>query len=158
MDRTFPKHFHFGKGQRGRDDLEIVLKVVALKYKGILGYVQGMNFLVATLLYHSSPPVALTLITALLEQYELCNVFKDNLEGLHEHNEIVSKLIESQLGVLHAHFTVVGVSTEMFTTSWILDLFSHIIPLSEYGQFFDFFFGFSWRFFYKLVIQLLSEA
>lgn len=47
-----------------------VLEVVALKYTDI-GYVQGMNYLVAALLYHSSPSVTLGLMTHLLEDVQL---------------------------------------------------------------------------------------
>lgn len=46
----------------------------------------------------------------------------------------------------------------MFTTSWILDLFSHIIPLDEFGEFLDHFFPQKWSFFYKVVIELLNQC
>ena len=113
---------------------------MALKYQGILGYVQGMNFIVANFLYHASPEISLVLCTALIEHYQLCDVLKDNLEGLHAHNRDLGRIVAVNLPALHKHMTALGVRVEMFTTSWVIGLFSHIIPLSDYGVFLDHFF------------------
>jgi hypothetical protein len=68
IDRTMSDHPHFGKNGKGQDDLRQILRVIVLMNTGI-GYVQGMNFLVVALLYHSSPEVTLFLITVLFEDY-----------------------------------------------------------------------------------------
>ncbi len=155
LDRTFPQNFFFGKGQEGREQLKELLQILALKYQGILGYVQGMNFLVANFLYHASPEVSLVLCTALIEHYQLCDVLKDNLEGLHARNRELDQIIQINLPALHKHITSLGVKTEMFTTSWVIGLFSHIIELEDYGIFLDHFFLHRWTYFYKLVIHIL---
>ena len=129
IDRTFNEHKYFGVDCKGRETLRDLLYVLTLKYQHILGYVQGMNFLVAGFLYHSWPEVALVLATSLIENYQLCDVYWGNLEGLHDHNLVVDKIISEQKSRLYQHFIKCGVKCEMFTTSWILDLFAHLIPL-----------------------------
>lgn len=52
-----------------------------------------MNFIVASLLFHSGPEVAYQLTAYLIEDCELCDVLKDDLAGLHDHNTILEKLI-----------------------------------------------------------------
>jgi hypothetical protein len=52
-----------------------------------------MNFVVANLLYHSCPEISLILIEALMEDYELCSVYEEELSGLHYHNRVISELI-----------------------------------------------------------------
>lgn len=58
--------------------------MLALKYTGRIGYVQGMNFVVATFLYHACPEISLILFASLMEEYELCSVYQDELKGLDE--------------------------------------------------------------------------
>mmetsp|Transcript_23013 Transcript_23013/g.20448 ORF Transcript_23013/g.20448 Transcript_23013/m.20448 type:complete len:116 (-) Transcript_23013:425-772(-) len=70
IDRTLTDHEYFGNGKEGQEILREILKILALKYTDI-GYVQGMNFLVVSLLYHCSAEVTLFLITVLFEDYEL---------------------------------------------------------------------------------------
>lgn len=51
LKRTFAKSKTFGENTEGQMQLRNVLEVLALKYTGI-GYVQGMNYVVASILYH----------------------------------------------------------------------------------------------------------
>jgi hypothetical protein len=53
----------------------------------------------------------------------------------------------------------------MFTTEWVLDLFSHTIPLNYYGKFLDNFFydgsinpriNKGWDYFYQVILTILS--
>ena len=99
-----------------------------------------MNFVVANFLYHACPEIALILTESLMEDYELCSVYEDTLQGLHQHNQVLSELISKLKPSLFTHMTTAGILTPMFTTAWVLDLFSHIIPLDEYSNFLDNFF------------------
>ena len=49
LDRTFPQMKYFFKDAPGFNQLERVLTSISIYYKK-LGYVQGMNFIVATIL------------------------------------------------------------------------------------------------------------
>jgi hypothetical protein len=51
LNRTFINTKAFGTDTEGRKQLMDVLEVVSLKYTAI-GYVQGMNYVVAGILYH----------------------------------------------------------------------------------------------------------
>ena len=59
-----------------------MLEILVVKYAG-LGYVQGMNFICATLLFHAEPEIALVMATYLYEDCELCDVYNEDLVGLH---------------------------------------------------------------------------
>lgn len=155
LDRTFINSKEFGKDTEGRKQLMNVLEVVALKYTGI-GYVQGMNFLVAAFLYHCSPPVALGIMSHLLENLQLCDIYAENLIGVHYHNEQLSRLTEKHLPELYGHMKQYDINLEIFTTQWIIDLFSHIISLQDYRLFLDSFLEQKWNFFYRLVLTILD--
>ena len=258
INRTFNKSSTFGEGTEGQTQLKNVLEVIAFKYTGI-GYVQGMNFLVAALLYHSSPYVTLGLMSHLLENLQFCDIsvrfnnieiiiqfwnnekghsnvhllyctlnshlpgsnllliisqfikfkainiiffkfsfistfitqaivlkspiieegiwmfiliisklnnylniiksdwYAENLVGVHYHNKKLWELTAQYLPELSLHLKNYDVNIEVFTTQWIIDLFSHIIPLNEYYLLFDSFFKYEWSFIYRLVLTVLSQ-
>lgn len=155
LNRTFVNSAIFGKDSEGRKHLMNVLEVVALKYTGI-GYVQGMNFVVAAFLYHWSPAVTLGLMSYLLENLQLWDVYAENLVGVHYHNQRLTKLLEKHLPNLDKHLKEYDVNLEIFSTQWIIDLFSHIIPLKDYWLFLDSFLKQKWDFFYRLVLTVLE--
>lgn len=45
------------------------------KYDPKVGYVQGMNFIVGALLYHSSEAIAFWLFVSLVEDHEMKEIF-----------------------------------------------------------------------------------
>jgi hypothetical protein len=54
-------------------------------YDPQLGYTQGMNLLVGSLLMHCEENVAFWLFVALIEDYEMRDVFTDSLGGVQRH-------------------------------------------------------------------------
>ena len=165
IDRTLTDHQYFGSGKEGQEILRQILKILALKYTDI-GYVQGMNFLVVSLLYHWSAEVTLFLITVLFEDYELWDVYRIDVSGLHERNQKIKNIITINLPDLAQNFAEIGLEPQMFTTEWILDLFSHIIPLNYYGKFLDTFISdgtnrgqkYGWDYFYAVIIWILAST
>lgn len=156
LDRTFVESKSFGKDTEGRKQLMNTLEVLALKYPDI-GYVQGMNFLVAAILNHSSPPVALGIMIYLMDNLKMYYIYGEGLKGVSFHNELLSKHVEMQLPELSQHLKLHEINLEVFFTQWILDLFSHIIPLSEYWSFLHNIMKHKWDFFYRLVLTMLEK-
>ena len=54
LDRTYNEHKYFGENGKGKQQLQELLQILTMKYSWI-GYVQGMNYLCAAVLYHSQP-------------------------------------------------------------------------------------------------------
>lgn len=51
-----------------------------------IDYVQGMNFIVASLLYHSNEVMAFWLFASLIEDCELRDIYMTGLPGLFKHS------------------------------------------------------------------------
>jgi len=112
-----------------------------------------MNFIGAALLFHCHPKVAMIIISYLYEDCEMCDIFKEKLSGLHEQNRIIKNIIAYKCSDIYKHMVnQFDVSLELITTEWVLDLFSHLIPLSSYKFFLENFIKQKWKFFYKLII------
>ena len=74
------------------------------KYDNTIGYVQGMNFIVGSLLMHCSEEVAFWLFVALIEDYEMRDIYMPGLPGLYKHIAIMEYLMERFLPTLYHHF------------------------------------------------------
>ena len=61
------------------------------RYDQSIGYVQGMNFIVASLLYHCSEEIAFWIFVTLIEDYELRDIYETNLPGLYKHSHVIIK-------------------------------------------------------------------
>jgi hypothetical protein len=156
LNRTFINTKAFGTDTEGRKQLMDVLEVVSLKYTAI-GYVQGMNYVVAGILYHWSPAVALGIMSYLIETLQLWDVYAENLVGVHYHNRSLTNLVEKHLPDLYKHLCEHDVNLEIFFTQWIIDLFSHIISFEDYWLFLDNFMVHKWNFFYRLILIILND-
>ena len=93
VTRTFPKVAYFSKNSNGVRVLKRILISYAIHVRPI-GYTQGMNFVCATLLYHSTEYVAFHLFNVVMEKY-LCEIYSENLVGLITESHKISRAILS---------------------------------------------------------------
>jgi len=157
MNRTYLNHTFFGINRPGRAQLRALCEVIATKYTGI-GYVQGINFLAAAILYHCDPHVALYFTSYLFEDCELCDVYREDMSGLHSHNKVIKNVIRMKCPEVYSHLvTQFDVEIECITTPWIIDLFSSLIPLDLYKFFLEKFVQDRWTFVYKLIASIFKE-
>jgi hypothetical protein len=140
----------------GQGALRRVLTTFA-KYDPQLGYVQGMNFIVGALLWHSSEADCFWLFVTLMEDYELRDNYLPNLPGLSKHSQIIDILTLQKLPRLYFHFAKYEVVVQMFATDWCFSLFGSIIPVTELVDLVDKFFQQGWMIFYKLVLVILRR-
>ncbi|CAI2382634.1 unnamed protein product [Moneuplotes crassus] len=157
INRTYPNQDFFKKDTEGYMMLESLLTSYC-KYDRSIGYVQGMNFIMGSLLYHCPDPhVAFWLFVTLMEQYQLCDNFKGDLKGIEKHCGAIKIIIANELPKLNGHFDKNEITIEMFATDWIFGVFSHVIHLDFMGAFYDNFLKERWYFFYKMVVIFLKD-
>ena len=93
ISRTVKNEEYFEPSQDGYNKFIEVLKGFIL-YDQKWGYVQGMNFIIAALVYHSSSVVAFWLFTALIENYQLRMNYIHGLEGYHTRSQEIAELMK----------------------------------------------------------------
>ena len=73
-------------------------------YDKSVDYVQGMNFIVGALLWHCSETMAFWLFVALIEDYEMRDVYLPGLPGMFKHNQLIEFVSMEHLKKLYSHF------------------------------------------------------
>lgn len=122
------------------------------KYENTVGYVQGMNFIVGSLLFHCSEEVTFWLFVSLIEDFQLRDIFQPQLPGLYKHSKILEHLLKKHLPEVFDHLQENNIRVEMYASDWIFALYTNVIPNSHIGDFLDCFFEEGWCFFYKFTL------
>ena len=102
LTRTFPEFEFFRDSGRGTSKLRRVLTAFA-NYDSSVDYVQGMNFIVASLLFHCNEVISFWLFVSLIEDYELRDIYLPGLPGLYKHSQIIEILVMENLRDLYSH-------------------------------------------------------
>jgi hypothetical protein len=152
--RTLPDEPYFEGHRPGCHALRNVLSAF-VKYDPLMGYVQGMNFITASLLWHSSEEDAFWLFVMLMEDYSLRENFLPNLPGLSTHCQVIELLTYRHLTPLYMVLEDCHVPFELFASEWCYSLFANIVPPQEMAVLLDKFFAHGWPFFYRLVLVIL---
>lgn len=102
VPRTFSHKVFFSEGEDGPPKLERVLKALST-FDPQLGYVQGMNYLAASFLFHCEEHIAFWNVVALYEKLEFRDIYLPGFPGLSKHIQVFEFLLYSHLPFLSVH-------------------------------------------------------
>jgi Rab-GTPase-TBC domain len=152
LDRTFPYIKYFD--DKRKLALRRILVCISL-YEPLVGYVQGMNFLVGAILWHTSEYKTFWLMTSLLQKHDLRKNYLPGLPGLSKHAQILEVLLFEQYPSLYCYLSEHRADVSVYITEWCFTLFAKVIPIDKMGQVLHGFFINSWYFFYKIVLAII---
>lgn len=102
VERTFQTNAYFRDREVQRALGRLLLAYA--HYEPQIGYVQGMNFIAAALLYHAGEVVGFWLFISLIEALNMKEIFRQGLPGVHFHDEELSSLGKKTLPEIFSHF------------------------------------------------------
>ena len=152
ITRTYPSRITFNHKEKILKKLENVLKAFSA-YDNKIKYCQGMNFIVAFLLYHSEEYVSFWLFVSLIEEYDLRSAYMEDFPGLKLHVNRVETILKNEYNTYWEKFQEIGVKIEIIMVNWLFSLFSSLIPLELQMDFYKGFFSQGWTFFYQMCIS-----
>ena len=91
------------------------------------GYTQGMNYVAATLLLHRSEEEAFDWLCRIVDLYP--GLYAGNLWGTRVETRAIDALLAQT--AVGKHMADLGVSSQLFTTAWILPLFCSVMHPSD---------------------------
>ncbi|KAL4803651.1 rab-GTPase-TBC domain-containing protein [Aspergillus unguis] len=130
---SYSKYF---VSQGNQDALFGLCKAYALYDEGV-GYAQGMNFIVMPLLFNMDEAEAFTLMTRLMNQYGLREMFIQDMPGLHRCLYVFERVLEDLEPALYCHLRRRGVNPQLYATQWFLTLFAYRFPLQLVLRIYD---------------------
>lgn len=127
--RTFPTNVFFAGDGPGVGKLRNVL--VAYSWRNpVIGYCQGMNNLVATLLLvYPSEEQVFWILCSLIERILPGDYYTEHLLVCRADQRVLEELVKRDLPTLAAHFEELGVELPAVTFSWFLSLFTDAVPV-----------------------------
>ncbi|GBC03589.1 hypothetical protein RclHR1_00520041 [Rhizophagus clarus] len=137
LARTFPGVELFKEENgHGQTMLWNILKAYSL-YDPLVGYCQGLGFLVGPLLMNMPETQAFCVFVRLMETYDMRTMFTLNMEGLQQRLYQFSCLLSQILPNLHSHFHLHGIQSAMYASQWFLSLFAYTYPLPLVFRIYD---------------------
>lgn len=154
ITRTYPSRITFNHKEKILKKLENVLRAFSA-YDNKIKYCQGMNFIVAFLLYHCEEYIAFWLFVSILEEYDLRNTYMEDFPGLKLHVKRLELILQNEYQSIWDNFQQLGVKIDIIMVNWIFSLFSSLIPLELQMDFYKGFFSQGWLFFYQICISCI---
>ena len=155
VPRTFSEYNLFNYHFMFRKVFRVLM--VFIEYNNGIDYWQGMNSIIASLCIHVEESIAFWLFVDMLETYNLDDLFRLELNGVHEWINQIKLIVITKYKNVFDHLCILGVGFEMFAVSWIVSMFSSVMPLHLTSIFWNKFFEKGWESFYKLVFLIFKE-
>ena len=157
LGRTFPNHVLF----RDQDGIgQTKLRNILHAYACIdpeVGYVQGMGFLVGTLLTQMEEEESFWAFHAMMngERYRLRDMYRPGFPMLQMFFFQLKKLLADQLPKVFQHFEVLGVDPSFFASQWFLTLFVYHFQFRALLRIWDIFLCEGWKEIFRVAICLM---
>ena len=157
IKRTFSKEGYFNsKSEKGFKKLERLLVSIS-RYKKI-GYVQGMNFIAASFLWHcEDEEIAYFIIIKIFEIIEAEKCYTSNLSGIIDHCKHFWSFLKRDDNTLVCNLEDKGILPEMILPEWFITLGSNIVPLQYHVFVFKGIIYNGWDYFYDLLKRVLKQ-
>ena len=155
IDRTYYTDFFLKEG--GKEMLKNVLEYMC-GVPGNVGYCQGMNFIVGSMLsLFRKEETALYIFSNLIQKYDLTNLFAYNTPDygirVFQLNYYVRKYIPS----IYHHFKNNNLSFDMIYSRWLLTLFANYLEINRLDFPWSCIFSDGWKGIIKICLILLYE-
>lgn len=155
IPRTVPGSQYFSSGE-GSVVLKRVLMACA-KYNSSVGYIQGMNFVGAALLWHSGEIEAFYMLLSIMDDYKARDNYLEGLPGVLRHIHILEYCLLEENDSCYQLLNELSVSLSLLCSDWVMTLFCNMIPIEETHEIFELFFDEGWTGFYKLTLAILNR-
>jgi len=129
LPRTFPEFKLFRNPES--DAYNQILKVLETSayFQPVIGYVQGMSYVAATLLLFMNHYDAFVCFTNLMNTPFMMSVTRVELAHLAKHSQLFQIIFAQYAPELCEHFNNLNITTEHFLLDWWLTLFSKSVSI-----------------------------
>ncbi|GAA5807657.1 hypothetical protein MFLAVUS_001027 [Mucor flavus] len=157
LARTFPGHIYFKESDgQGQEGLYNVVRAFSL-YDDVVGYCQGLAFIVGPLLLNMPDEDAFCVLTQLMNKYGLRGHFTPEMDGLQLRLYQFDELVKEHLPHVSRHLNEQGINSTMYASQWFMTLFAYKFPLNLVFRIYDVIFTEGIGSIFKFAIALLKK-
>ncbi|KAG7200327.1 hypothetical protein KM043_017789 [Ampulex compressa] len=138
VSRTFPTLCVFQEGGPLSISLQGILAAYAI-YRPDVGYVQGMSFVGAVLSLNMEPPDAFACFANLLNHPCHRAAFTLDQKRMNIYYKVYSSALAHKLPKVFSHFTVAGLSPDLYLLDWLYTIYAKAMPLDVASRIWDVF-------------------
>ena len=156
IKRTFSaqNYFNDSENRKGYMRLQRLLQAISC-YKDI-GYVQGMNYIAASLLWHCEEDISYYIMMSLYESLEAYKNYTDNLSGIQCHvDEFYSQYLKYNCNEIYENLEEKDIIPQMLFPEWFVTLGTSIIPLRHHALIFYNLIKHGWYYLYNILQNYL---
>lgn len=120
-----------------------------------IGYVQGMNMILAGILYHVKDEArSYGIFRKLL--YSIRTIYLDSFRESYLHVNRIEHLIKTHLFDVYVHLGSLEIELHMICLPWILSLLTSIVPLDAIHLIYYGFIKGKWNFIYQVCLSIFA--
>ena len=155
IPRTFPKHEAFcDENSDGQKALRNVLQRYAALDRAV-NYCQGMSFTAGVFVTLMPAEEAYYCFTSALQKRALRTLYLPGLVDLMRRCYVLDKLVETHLPQLSHHFVKEGINTTMFSTEWLMTIYSRNFEIELAYRVLEMFLFEGYKVVYKVALSIL---
>lgn len=155
VSRTFPTLCVFQEGGPLSNSLQGILAAYAV-YRPDVGYVQGMSFVGAVLSLNMEPPDAFTCFANLLNHPCHRAAFTLDQKQMNIYYKVYSSALAHKLPKVFSHFTVAGLSPDLYLLDWLYTIYAKAMPLDVACRIWDVFLRDGDEFLFRTALGVLN--
>lgn len=158
VDRTFSSFAFFGARGDGEGKARLTRLLLATCSFENIGYVQGINFIAASLLSHCEEHLAHFLMISLFERLNAASVYSRSLKGVTAHSQhFFNQICMRNLPETYRALQLKGITAEMLFPNWFLTWGFDTVPLGYHMKIIRGLLSSGWEFIYSILLQLVRE-
>ncbi|KAL2726520.1 hypothetical protein V1478_006798 [Vespula squamosa] len=154
VSRTFPTLCVFQEGGPLSDSLQGILAAYAV-YRPDVGYVQGMSFVGAVLSLNMEPSDAFACFANLLNHPCHRAAFTLDQKRMNVYYKVYSSALAHKLPKIFSHFTVAGLSPDLYLLDWLYTIYAKAMPLDVACRIWDVFLRDGEEFLFRTALGVL---
>lgn len=152
--RTFPTLCVFQEGGPLSQSLQGILAAYAV-YRPDISYVQGMSFIGAMLSLNMESVDAFVCFANLLNQPCHRAAFSLNTQKMSAYYTAYSNALANKLPRVHSHFSIAGLSPDMYLLDWLYTVYAKAMPLDVACRVWDVFLRDGEEFLFRTALGIL---
>ncbi|MCQ2820351.1 MAG: TBC domain-containing protein [archaeon] len=156
LDRTFPDNSFFEKkyGQGQRELYHVLLAYS--RHNPDTGYVQGMGYIVATLLTYMPPESCFFMLDIILKDYGLLGLYLPGFPDLNKMFYVLLYLMRKYIPTVFEILKSNEIYPSMFASEWFITLFAKELNFGILCRIFDTFFLEGFKVIYRFALGFIK--